>query len=190
MARKAVLAKGDEVVSLKVTLRDAEPPIWRRILARPDMTLADLHHAIQAAMGWEGSHLYVFRVRDADYGDPSLLEGEADDDAEFTLADVLKAGVSRFRYLYDFGDDWHHIVDVEKTLPAEPGKLYPACIAGKRACPPEDCGGIWGYEELLATLADPASASERPEWFGRDFDPEAFSVESADRRLASLLARR
>ena len=95
----------------------------------------------------------------------------------------------RFTYIYDFGDSWVHIIEADKKRPViEAGRGYPACVAGERACPPEDCGGIWGYEELLALLADPANP-ERPEWLGEEFDPEKFSVKDADDSLAGLRLR-
>jgi len=104
---------------------------------------------------------------------------------------VLKSGVKRFGYDYDFGDNWEHIVAVEKTFAPVAGQTYPACVDGKRNCPPEDCGGVWGYAELLEILADPAhpEREERLEWLGEDFDPEEFDVSVADRRLAARFKR-
>ncbi len=104
---------------------------------------------------------------------------------------MLKSGVKRFGYDYDFGDNWEHIVAVEKTFAPVAGQTYPACVDGKRNCPPEDCGGVWGYAELLEILADPAhpEREERLEWLGEDFDPEEFDVSVADRRLAARFKR-
>ena len=101
-------------------------------------------------------------------------------------AACVRSGVSRFGYTYDFGDDWEHAITIEKTLPAAEGTTYPTCVAGKRACPPEDCGGPWGYQELLEIIADPAhpERAERLEWLGEDFDPEDFSLEAVNTRLA------
>ena len=114
----------------------------------------------------------------AQYGDPRTTDDVADE-KRLTLDGVVKSGVTRFLYTYDFGDGWEHELAIEKTLPAEAEKSYPACIAGKRACPPEDCGGVWGYQELLEILADPAhpERAERIEWLGDEFDPDDFSVE-------------
>jgi len=100
---------------------------------------------------------------------------------------VLRSGVSRFTYTYDFGDEWEHAIVIEGKQPPVDGRRYPACVAGKRNCPPEDCGGCWGYQQLLAILADPAHPRRR-EWaemIGEDFDPEAFSVAEADARVAA-----
>jgi hypothetical protein len=104
-----------------------------------------------------------------------------------TLNAVLKSGVRRFTYTYDFGDNWHHVVLIERPRRALEAGSYPACIAGKRHCPPEDCGGPWGYQDLLAVLADPTHPdyAERVEWVGEDFDPDAFSVDVANARLAA-----
>jgi hypothetical protein len=178
------------VISVKVTLRGTKPPIWRRLLLPGALTLGDLHEAIQAAMGWTGGHLHAFDVAGRQYGDPRTVDDVADEN-RLTLEGVVKSGVARFRYTYDFGDDWEHEVVIEKTPPAEAAKSVPACVAGKRACPPEDCGGVWGYQELLEILADPAhpERAERIEWLGDEFDPEDFSVEIADARLAARFGR-
>jgi hypothetical protein len=175
------------IVSLKVALRGTRPPVWRRLLMPGTMTLADLHQAIQAAMGWEDCHLHAFDITGRQYGDRHAVDDVADEN-HLTLTGVLKSGVTRFGYTYDFGDDWDHTVAIEKIRPASAGQTYPACVAGKRNCPPEDCGGVWGYAELLQILADPAhpERAERLEWLGEDFDPEDFSIPMAN---AALIAR-
>lgn len=180
-------ATAKSVVSLKVTLRGTKPPIWRRLLVPGAMTLGALHEAIQAAMGWQGGHLHVFDIDGRQYGDRRTVDDVADEN-RLTLSGVLKSGVTRFGYIYDFGDDWDHTIAIEKIQPAIDGQAYPACVAGKRNCPPEDCGGVWGYEELLQILADPAhpERAERLEWLGEDFDPEDFSIPIAN---AALTAR-
>jgi hypothetical protein len=180
----------DSIVSLEVTLRDVRPPIWRRLLVPARMTLGDLHHAIQGAMGWEDAHLHVFDIAGRQYGDPREVD-DAADEARLTVGGVLRSGVSRFSYTYDFGDDWEHSIVIEGERPPVDGQAYPACVAGRRNCPPEDCGGGWGYQELLAVLGDPAHP-RRHEWLemlGDDFDPEAFTVEAADARVAARFGR-
>jgi hypothetical protein len=104
---------------------------------------------------------------------------------------VVKSGVRRFGYDYDFGDDWEHIVAIERILTPVPGQAYPACVDGKRNCPPEDCGGVGGYADLLEILADSAhpEREERLEWIGEDFDPEAFDASITDKRLAARFKR-
>ena len=186
MATKPATDAANSIVSLKIALRGAKPPIWRRLLAPASMTLADLHAAIQAAMGWEDSHLHVFDIGGKSYGDRASVDDVADEN-RLTLGGLRSSGVARFGYTYDFGDNWEHTVTIEKTLPAAEGMTYPTCLAGKRACPPEDCGGPWGYQELLDIIADPAhpERAERLEWLGEDFDPEEFSVVAANSILGS-----
>jgi hypothetical protein len=155
------------------------------------VTLADLHQAIQAAMGWEDCHLHAFDIAGRRYGDRHTVDDVADEKRP-TLNSLVKSGVARFAYTYDFGDDWDHTVAIEKIQPAIDGQAYPACVAGKRNCPPEDCGGVWGYEELLQILADPAhpERAERLEWLGEDFDPEDFSISIANAALTARFNRK
>ena len=161
------------VVSLKVTLRGTKPPVWRRILMPGGMTLGDLHRVIQAAMGWEDCHLHAFDIGGEHYGDRHTVDDVADEN-RLTLNGLVQSGVTRFGYTYDFGDDWEHVVVIEKALPINAASAYPACVAGKRNCPPEDCGGPWGYEHLLDVLANPEHPdhAEQREWFGEEFDPD------------------
>jgi Plasmid pRiA4b ORF-3-like protein len=174
------------IISLKVTLRGTKPPIWRRLLMPGAMTLGDLHQAIQAAMGWEDCHLHAFEIADRRYGEPGTVDDVADEE-RLTLSRCVKSGVVRFTYTYDFGDDWEHAVVIEKSQLLLEGGRYPACVAGKRNCPPEDCGGPWGYQDLLDILADPAHPeyADRMEWLGEAHDPEEFSLEAADARVAT-----
>jgi hypothetical protein len=170
-------AAGD-VFQLKVTLLDTKPPIWRRVLVDGGSTLDHLHEVIQAAFGWWNYHLHEFEVGRTRYGvpDPDEDWGEPRRDERRTRLDALAGEGSSFRYTYDFGDGWDHNIAVEKVLPADSTPTLPACIDGRRACPPEDCGGTWGYRELLEILANPTHPEhdERSEWIGRPFDAEAF----------------
>ena len=179
------------IISLKVTLRGVKPPVWRRLHVPGTMTLGDLHRTIQAAMGWQDSHLHAFDIGGEHYGDRQSLDDVADEN-RVSLNSLLKSGVVRFAYTYDFGDNWEHTVAVEKSLPAVKGVTYPTCVAGKRNCPPEDCGGPWGYEELLAVLADPSHPehAERAEWIGEEFDPDAFSIDVANAMIAARVAKK
>jgi hypothetical protein len=182
---------GKTIVALKVTLRDIKPPIWRRLLVPATMTLVDLHEAIQAAMGWYGCHLHGFDIAGRQYGDPQILEDVADETG-LTLNGVLRSGVVRFTYTYDFGDNWQHQVLIERTQPALDTDQYPACVAGKRHCPPEDCGGPWNYADLLAAMTDPAYAGHASQraWIPEDFDPEEFDVADADMDVATRFGRK
>jgi hypothetical protein len=171
-------ATSGTVFQLKITLQDTKPPIWRRVLVDGSATLDHVHEVIQAAFGWWNYHLHEFEVGRTRYGVPDLDEdwGEPPRDERRTRLDAIASEGSTFRYTYDFGDGWEHRVAVEKVVPASSVVTAPACIDGRRACPPEDCGGTWGYRELLAILSDPnhPEHDERRDWLGRPFDPEAF----------------
>ena len=181
---KTVASKN--IITLKVTLRGAKPPVWRRLVMPGTMTLADLHQAIQAAMGWHDSHLHAFDIGGEQYGDQHSVD-DVYDENRVTLNGLLRSPVVRFTYTYDFGDNWEHTVAFEKSEAALERASYPVCITGKRNCPPEDCGGVWGYEELLAILADPTHPehAERIDWLGEAFDPDKFDLERANTMLAN-----
>jgi Plasmid pRiA4b ORF-3-like protein len=176
----------DSIISLKVTLRGIRPPIWRRLLIPSHMTLADLHVAIQATIGWEDAHLHAFDIAGAAYGDPRSVD-DVIAEKRLTLSALAKAAVTRFTYTYDFGDNWEHTIVLEETQNPEKDRLYPACVAGKRNCPPEDCGGAWRYQHLLAVRADPSHPqyAELSQWLDQDFDPEDFSTIGANAALAA-----
>jgi hypothetical protein len=174
------------IYQLKVTLKGSKPPIWRRIQVPGDISLEELHFVLQEAMGWFSSHLWQFTIGGVDYGDKEWDEwGEMADAATARLGQLVRSEKAKFHYLYDFGDSWEHDILVEKILPADPAVRYPFCIAGKRACPPEDCGGIWGYEELIETIQNPDDPEyeEMMDWLGGEFDPEEFDLEATNRVL-------
>lgn len=177
----------DDMFQLKVTLLDTKPPIWRRVLVDGASTLDHLHEVIQAAFGWWNYHLHEFEVGRTRYGvpDPDEDWGEPPQDERRTRLDAIASEGSSFRYTYDFGDGWEHKVTVEQVLPVSSAPTLPACIDGRRACPPEDCGGTWGYRELLEILADPTHPEheERREWIGRPLDPEAFDPSQFEENL-------
>lgn len=183
---------GTDVYQLKITLRGvSKPPVWRRVMVPASMTLDLLHEVIVSVMGWEGEHLHVFSDGWRFYGSPDQELGHADESG-VTVADLLPGPGGKVTYTYDFGDDWEHHIVLEKILPAEPGAAYPVCVAGKGTCPPEDCGGAWGYAELKEILADPGHEQheEMLEWLGlddaADFDPTEFSVDEMNEQLAAL----
>ena len=169
----------DEVYQFKIALKGTKPPVWRRIQVPETYTFWDLHVAIQDAMGWWDYHLHQFELVDPSTaikteigipdeefeGDREILPGWKQKIAEwFSMENRLA------EYIYDFGDNWKHTVKLEKILPRKEGISYPICIAGERACPPEDCGGIWGYEKICR------GESEFQEEYS-DYDPEHFDVE-------------
>ena len=169
---------------LKVTLRDIRPPIWRRLEVRSDITLARLHDAIQNAMGWTDSHLHQFECEGELFGTPSDDDwGDIQSERRVRIGELLQPPKQQLEYVYDFGDNWRHRVVLEKVLPAPAGKKAPEprCTGGRRACPPEDCGGVPGYRYLLRVLANPRDPerTEMLEWVGGHFDPEAFEAPDA-----------
>jgi hypothetical protein len=182
-----------EIYQLKATLRYTRPPIWRRLLVPAGLTLEVLHDVLQMAMGWYDCHLHEFSIGQKRFGKPDPEEGFMDLPAvgnERTAHLFMVLGKARAKaiYTYDFGDSWEHVIVVEKVLPPEPGIAYPTCVGGKLQCPPEDCGGVPGYYNLLEAIRDPAHKEHEDmlDWVGADYDPEAFSVDDVNRRLAPL----
>lgn len=176
------------IYQIKVTLNDSKPPIWRRILVADTTTLSKLHTILQTVMGWADYHLHMYTINGQIYGDPQDDEyGDmgTKNESLFKLNQLVGRESFKFRYEYDFGDSWLHDLIVEKILPAEEGVHYPVCIAGKRACPPEDSGGIWGYEEILEATANRKHPEHDRylEWIGENFDPERFDLNEVNERL-------
>src|SRR5580658_696992 len=177
-----------DIYQLKVTLLGTDPPIWRRLLVPADLILAKLHDVLQIAMGWEDSHLHEFSVGKQIYGRPNPEERyfgsglPTINDRKVRLEDVLPRARSKLVYTYDMGDSWEHGVVVEKRLPVDPNLTYPVCIGGERACPPEDCGGVPGFYGLLEAIRNPDDerGEEMLEWLGKEYDPQAFSVEDVN----------
>lgn len=183
------------IYQLKVVLLGTKPLIWRRLQVPGNANLGWLHAVLQVAMGWTNSHLHHFLTADARYSDPSTIDDMGFDDepdrdeAKATLAQVAPDEDAPFGYEYDFGDSWEHEITVEKILPPDTAAATTAlCLEGARACPPEDCGGIWGYAELLKTLKNPKHPEHQmmKEWLGRPFDAEAFDVAKANLWLRKL----
>ncbi len=164
---------------LKITLRDVKPPVWRRILVESDVTLWELTGVLWGTMGWAGYHLHAYDVGGKVYGIPDP-DWELDflDEKQFRLDQVLPKVGMKMRWDYDFGDGWEHDVLLEAiTLPGR-GVEYPVCLAGRRACPPDDCGGPSGYADLLEILADPDHPDHEDlrEW-APDYDPAFFDID-------------
>jgi hypothetical protein len=181
----------DTVYQFKITLQESHPPIWRRIQVK-DCTLDQLHEHIQTAMGWTNSHLHDFRIKDQRYGDPMLMAenfremGYKDSTTTKISKMVPKTGKRfRFQYEYDFGDSWHHEVLFEGIVPAESKVKYPVCLEGARACPPEDCGGIWGYTNFIEAIQNPDHEEHEDflEWIGGNFDPGEFDPVKATKAM-------
>jgi hypothetical protein len=180
----------ERLYQFKITLLESQPPIWRRIQVR-NGTLDKLHLQIQTAMGWTNSHLHQFEIDGERHGDPELIDDgfedfECVDSTIRKISEIVPKDGKRFQftYEYDFGDCWKHDVLFEGCLKAEKGGRYPLCVEGERACPPEDVGGIGGYEEFLEALADPKHEQHDDfvEWAG-EFDPEMFDVEKTTKAM-------
>jgi hypothetical protein len=183
------------IVQIKVKLLGVtKPPLWRRLQLRADARLDQLHEILQAALGWENHHLHVFSFGDEEFGIPDRELGFSDE-RQVTLGELIDLG-ARFRYTYDFGDDWEHEIVVDDLLDADPDTHYPVPVAAKGACPPEDCGGSWGYANLKEILADPNHDEHQDmlEWLSLDnaseFDAAAVTTEDIDHELALTGASR
>ena len=180
-----------DIYGIKVTLLGTKPPIWRRLLVPASMTLAKLHDVLQTAMGWHDCHMHEFRAGERHFGRPDpediSMGMPVENERNIKLGSVLRRAGAKLVYTYDFGDNWEHAIVLEKQLPLLPDMSGPVCIDGNLACPPEDCGGIPGFYELVDALADPGHEQheELREWVGEDYDPQAFSVDLVNQKLAS-----
>lgn len=175
---------------LSVKLLEIEPPIWRRLVVPGTVSLAKLHNILQKVMGWENYHIYLFKAGRQQYG-----EGVAEwneyarsvvNAKRVTLQDIAARKLARFLHTYDMGDGWEHEIRVEAISEGEPEQVR--CLDGARSCPPEDCGGPNGYEEMLEIIFDPKHPEydERREWLGEGFDPEQFDLDAVNRSLKRL----
>jgi hypothetical protein len=176
------------IYQVKISISEIAPSIWRRLQVPADASLAQLHDVIQAAFGWWNCHLHqyivdghFFGVPDPEYADemPPMK-----DERDTTLREIL--GAATIIYEYDFGDSWKHLIEIESVAVApQPGTVYPICTAGERARPPEDCGGVSGYEDLLEILADPEHEEyqQMKTWVGKKFAPEKFDLLATNRAL-------
>lgn len=175
-----------QAFQLKITLQGSKPPIWRRVQVA-DCTLDKLHHIIQTAMGWYNCHLHVFEWNDLVFAHPEAeLDEDCYDETQVYLGQLVVDGCKKLRYSYDFGDDWQHTITVEKTYTPKPGDRLPLCVKGVGACPPEDCGGLWGYYDFLSAIRDPKNErhDEFVDWAGENFNPEQFDLDEVNAELA------
>jgi hypothetical protein len=171
------------VYQFKITLKNISPPIWRRIQVPESYSFWDLHVAIQDVMAWLDYYLHEFKIVNPSTGIKVEIGIPVDDDFDMgrevlpgwkeKTADYFSMENRVAYYEYDFGDIWEHTIKLEKILPRNKDKDYPRCIAGKRSCPPEDCGGVWGYEDFLEIISNPdhEEYEETMEWAGGAFDP-------------------
>ena len=184
------MSTSKKYVSLRIELLHIKPLIWRRLMVPASIPLPDLHLAILGAMGWTDSHLHQFEIDGKSYGEPDEY-GEVDIIPEKgkKLSAVLDKDVGEFLYQYDFGDNWQHRIVIEQTQAAHPAWSGPLCVAGERACPPEDIGGTHGYQAFLEAIADPNHDEHVHllSWVGGIFDPEGFDINAANDRIDILL---
>src|SRR5271156_5311667 len=169
---------------------EVRPTAWRRIQVPADCSLARLHKVIQAVMGWQDYHLHEFTVAGRPYGDPKVNEdNRVLDDRMIRLQNLDLAIGDRIEYVYDFGDNWQHVLVLEDQMPPDAEAVYPMCVGGECSTPPEDVGGVSGYEEFLEALFDPDHEEHEhmKAWVGRPFDPRDFSVTQVNERLRRRL---
>jgi hypothetical protein len=174
-----------QMYQIKIQLRGAPLPIWRRIQVSGDTRLSQLHYILLIAMGWNGGHLHQFTIGNRTYSDREAQLEDVLDEDQFTLDGLELKEKAKFRYEYDFGDSWEHEILIEKIALPEENVHYPRCLKGVGACPPEDCGGVWGYADFLKAIQDPnhESYEEMLEWVGGEFNPESFDLEVINKDL-------
>jgi hypothetical protein len=182
---KVMKKKFDQVYQFKISLKDIKPPIWRRIQVPKTYTFWDFHVAIQDSMGWFDSHFHEFEITNPLTGLKTLIGIPEEEFADYKVLPGWKIKIADYflrenksaNYIYDFGDNWEHKITLEKILPKENNVTYPLCVKGERACPPEDCGGTYGYEDFLKIIGDPDDEQHERmlEWIGGEFNPEHFN---------------
>lgn len=182
------------VYELMVSLNFVEPRVWRRLWVPDSLTLAQLHLVIQTAMGWTNSHLHEFEIAGKRYepvDEQAQMHGPAGlDETHVRLTEVLGPEVASFMYTYDFGDNWRHTVLIERRKRVnESINAWPMCVAGQRACPPEDVGGSGGYQDFLEAIGDPAHEEHIAmwRWNGGPFDPNGFDLNRVNAVLRELI---
>jgi Plasmid pRiA4b ORF-3-like protein len=189
-------SSGDSIYQIKVTLGHSKPPIWRRLLVRSNIRFDQFHDILQVAMGWTDSHLHQFIIGKPPaqtlicppYEDTEEIADHVLDERKVRLGDIVTEAKQRLVYEYDFGDGWEHEILLEKILKPEAGGDYPVCLEGKLACPPEDCGGIWGYYEFLAAIKDKKHPNHEDmlDWAGDEFDPDEFDLDAVNDELIRI----
>jgi len=184
--KNTINLRSNDLYQLKITLLGTKPPIWRRVIVEPETRLKDLHKIIQCVMGWANCHLHQFRCNDECYAASSQDQiADSTDYSKIRLQALIKSEADRLIYDYDFGDGWEHTIVLEKKVPRETIPAIPLCTAGKRNCPPEDCGGIPGFYNLLEILSDPRhdEYDDMIDWLDEDYNPEEFDIDSVNLML-------
>lgn len=188
--------KEPNAAQLKLEIAGIDPPVWRRVIVPIGWNLAQLHFVIQAAFNWWNYHLHQFSIGGLAYGDPDELDEmeyiggpRSFDEKEVRLIDFERQSGLSMVYLYDFGDHWEHIVTIEKFLAHDTEPKTASCVDGARARPPEDVGGIGGYENFLKIIADPddPECRDTKRWCGGHFDPDWFDLSVTDKDVRNAL---
>jgi len=190
----------DYAIQLYIELDYIQPKIWRRFVIEDGLNFERLHRAIQGVMGWENRHLYLFQFEDGTI----VQKNEDNRGGRFDpripvyksptnnyVFSFLKVPGTTFQYIYDFGDHWVHTLKVESVTPVELDQILPVCLEGERACPPEDCGSVPGYEQILQALKQPQRKQNQAllDWLDKDFDPESFQLDKINKRLSRMRSR-
>ena len=179
-------AKG-KLYELHVELEDITPRVWRRLVVPADILLCHLHELLQLVMGWTGSHVHSFEIGDRLFSarDFALEELDMLNEEEYTLEAALGASIDQFIYEYDFSENWCHRIRVGAPMNPRSDWFYPLCVGGARAAPPEDVGGVVGYDGFLRAMRDPEHEEHANvlAWIGGPFDPEGFDLNAINRLL-------
>ncbi|MSU69292.1 MAG: plasmid pRiA4b ORF-3 family protein [Opitutaceae bacterium] len=179
----------ERVFSLRLTIAGCQPRIWRRLLVRETMWLSRLHDSIQVAFDWFDYQTHAFTFDELRFGNPLKRDDLViEDDRDVTLGDIVLTTRERFNYGYHFGEGWQVDIKIEKSVALSKGVRYPVCLAGERAGPPEDCGGLEAFHDLLACLKEPGTdlGREWREWVGPDYHPAECDLEKIIKALRKL----
>ncbi len=185
----------EKIARIRISLAEIEPEIWRRIEVPVSLHLKGLHDVIQAVFGWQDYHLFEFHIGEKIYGIPAPEEDYGRKVLQargVRVAALVAKGIERFDYVYDFGDGWQHIVAIEAVGEADPTLLYPRFVDGARRGPPEDVGGVPGYERFLQAVANRRHPEHRRliTWYGGPYDPDDIDLAGLRLRLAAIVLRR
>lgn len=191
------MASSQKIIQFRIELADTSPPVWRRVQVPADLSLRRLHDVIQAVFDWLDCHLHQFEVGERIYGQTEIApedfgEGRQYSDRNVKLGALLERGVEQFLYRYDFGDDWEHIITVERVMKPEAGIAYPILAGGARRAPPEDCGGPPGFRAFVEAMLDETHErhDELTLWYGEAFDPDDMNLETVEAMLGRIRASR
>ncbi|MGS2724319.1 plasmid pRiA4b ORF-3 family protein [Porticoccus sp. GXU_MW_L64] len=177
-----------KTLHLQIALKYTDPVIWRIVTVPDGITLEQLHYVIQFAMGWDYSHLYEFDINGERYAGQDPWSSNADSGVlNKKLINVL-GSKKKFHYMYDFGDSWLHELTVKKSVSVDKAQNHALCLEGENNCPPEDIGGVPGFEWFVEVMANPEHGdyNEMLDWYGERFDSERFDIDAINKRLKAI----